>query len=60
MSFLKPVCKLCGKITNRSKRKRGSPVRDDIANHEFNHYEVVDNYYYRLVTRVADVSVSCI
>lgn len=50
-SCFKPVCKLCGSLVKRVRKqnRKSSRCFDESANKDFDHYEVIDNYYYRLV-----------
>ena len=50
-SCLKPICKLCGSMVKRVRKRKRKPSKcfEELANKDFDHYEVIDNYYYKLV-----------
>ena len=50
-SCFKPICKLCGSMVKRVRKRnrKASKCFEELANKDFDHYEVIDNYYYKLV-----------
>ena len=50
-SCFKPICKLCGSMVKRVRKRnrKSSKCFEELANKDFDHYEVIDNYYYKLV-----------